>query len=164
MKRIIAALVLTVIAAALVGCRAKEYSRDYGADMATTWAAALRVVENLTSAAPKVADEDERRIVTEWTHVSDDATQGSAGTLSTRELVRGVIRLTQAESGTKVSIKIDRQSRSLASSPGRGDETGTVGIVLGRSSGGIEELFLDRLSAELEKGDAGDEQPEGEAS
>ncbi len=164
MKRVAAALMLMVFVAGLVGCRSGGASRVYEADMDTTWAAAIRVVEDLTSSPPAVANEEERRIVTEWTPLSDGGGQGSMGTTSSREMARGTLQFTQVESGTEVTIKVDRQTREVEESVGRNTQTGTVGIVLGGSSGGLEQLFLDRLAEELEKGEAREETPEGEVS
>jgi len=143
-----------------VGCKSSEQVRVYDADMETTWAAAIRVVEDLTSAAPDVVNEDERRIVTAWTPLSGGTPQGAVGTTTSSELVRGVIRLTSVESGTRVSIKVDKQTRQIAESVDRSAQTGTVGIVLGGSSGGLEQLFLDRLGEELAKGGATEAEPE----
>ncbi len=164
MKRVAAVLISTICVVALVGCKSRGQSRVYAADMETTWAAAIRVVEDLTSSAPAVANEEEKRIVTEWTPLSSAAAQGSMGTTSSRELARGTIRLTQVESGTRVSIKVNRQAREVEESVGRNTQTGTVGIVIGGSSGGLGQLFLDRLAEELEKDDAPEEETEGEVS
>ncbi len=164
MKRVAAALMVTVFVAGLVGCKSRGQSRVYEADMETTWAAAIRVVEDLTAAAPDVVNEEERRIVTKWTPLSSGEAQGSMGTTSSRELARGTIRLTQVESGTRVSIEVNRQAREVEESVGRNTQTGTVGIVIGGSSGGLGQLFLDRLAEELEKDDAPEEETEGEVS
>jgi hypothetical protein len=164
MKRAAAILMSTVCLVVLVGCKSGGQSRVYEADVETTWAAAIRVVEDLTSAPPAVANEEEKRIVTEWTPLSDGGGQGSMGMTSSREMARGTLQFTQVESGTEVTIRVDRQTREVEESVGRNTQTGTVGIVLGGSSGGLEQLFLDRLTEELEKDDAPEEESEGEVS
>jgi hypothetical protein len=152
MARAIALLASIICLAALAGCRASEQARVYEADMDATWAAALQVVEDLTSAPPDVVNEEERRIVTAWTALSNGVPQGAVGTTTSRELARGTLRLTSVDSGTKVSIAVDKQTRQVEESVDRNVQTGTVGVVLGGSSGGLEQLFLDRLGEELAKG------------
>ncbi|MCJ7752032.1 MAG: hypothetical protein MUQ65_13195 [Armatimonadetes bacterium] len=159
MTRVTAVLICTICLFASAGCKSSEQARVYGTDMETTWAAAIRVVEDLTSAAPDVANEEERRIVTKWTPLSSGEAQGAVGTTSSSELARGVIRFIPVESGTRVSIKVDKQARQVAESVGRNTQTGTVGIVIGGSSGGLEQLFLDRLAEELSKGGASEVAP-----
>lgn len=151
MKRIVAAIVVTLFVVGSVGCKSSGESRIYAADMDTAWAAATRVVEDLTSSPPALANEEERRIVTEWTPLSNGRGQGAVGMTSSTEVARATIQLVQVESGTEVTVRVERQTRELEESVGRNTQTGTVGLVIGGSSDGLEQLFLDRLAEELEK-------------
>ncbi len=163
MRGVAVTLMLMACAAALVGCKPDEQSRVYEAELDVTWAAAIRVVRSLTSAEPSVADESRRRIVTEWIAVSGDGVQGPAGAVSGTDFVRGVIYLKRVESGTRVSIRTDREFQTVDVSPGRSTEPETVGIFTQAPPRGLQQSFLDRLSVELAEGEATGEQPESGA-
>ncbi len=151
MKRRLLPVLIVVAVAAVVGCKGKEYSRVYEADMETTWEAALSVVQSLTGGEPERADREAGVMVTNWATVTYSGRADASGVTEEAEVAKGTISLAAVESGTKVTIQVERRSARAEEAPERGVGSGTVGISLTPTSGGIEEMFLDELGTELER-------------
>jgi hypothetical protein len=155
-------ILIIIAVAALVGCKGKEYSRVYEADMETAWEAALSVVQKLTDAEPERADREAGVIVTKWATVSYSGRADASGVTEEGEVAKGTISIAAVESGTKVTIRVERRTARAEQAPERGVSSGTVGISLTPTSGGIEKMFLDELGRELERPQAPEapEEPE----
>jgi hypothetical protein len=121
--------------------------------MEVTWAAAVRVARDLTPPESEVADEETRRIVMEWTAVTRGEAQSRTGAVSGAEVGRAVVDLEPAESGTKVSVETDMVSHEAELWPRLSGDPDTIRLATRAPSGGFPELFLDRLSVELDEGE-----------
>jgi hypothetical protein len=150
---------IAAVTLVLVGCKSKEQARVYAEDLDTTWAAAVRVVQDLTGADPEQADRENGRLVTQWVTLSTGTTAGAAGVTESEELARGHITLAADDSGTRVAIRVERRSTRAEDAAERNVGSGTVGVTLQPSRDGLAELFLDRLTEELETPTPSAEQP-----
>jgi hypothetical protein len=147
-------LLLVVLSLALVGCQSDKQSRVYDTDMDVTWEAAVRVARDLTAVESEVADKEARRIVMEWTAVTRGETQSRTGAVSGAEVGRAVVELEPAESGTRVSVETDMESHEAELWPRLSGDPDTIPFATRAPSGGFPQIFLDRLSVELDEGDA----------
>jgi hypothetical protein len=147
-------LIGTIALTLLLGCGTTTVSRVYPDSMDATWGACVRTVENLTGASPAEANRQAGRIVTKWNHgILLSGAEPAPGLEREADTVRAIITLAPVQSGTKVTVKIEKaaESRERVIPEDPGSEEYGGGVVVYTNSTSWQNTFLDELEVQLEK-------------
>lgn len=150
-KLLLSVLVISAVLA-LTGCKPEPTSRTYSADFDETWEAAVIVVRNLTSAEPVQMDRERGRIATRWTPILGPSEQPDPN-LGEIDVYQGVIDLTPTPQGTKVTVRVEQQTRQRMDLISQNASGGSVTVPVDPDATPLQELFLTELATRLEQPD-----------
>lgn len=155
MKKVTWLATLAILAGTIAGCKSsKSVSRVFQTDMDTTWAAVVRVAENVTADKPMKLDRQEGEIITGLVYGDLEHQSDSDNGLNKKlvEVWRGVIKVETKGTETKVTIGMQKGGLSVTDDARvLGKREPEIGFVLWSNETEWQDKFLDMVAAELKK-------------
>ena len=154
MKRVIWLAALAILAGTIAGCKSgKSVSRVFQADMDTTWAAVVRVAENVTPDKPLKLDRESGKIITGLIYGDIEHQRDSDYGVEEKlvEVWRGVIKVEPKGKETKVTVGMQKGDLSVVDDPRVvGKREPGVGFVFWSNETDWQDKFLAMVAEELE--------------
>jgi hypothetical protein len=155
MKRAIWLAALAILAGTIAGCKSgKSVSQVFQADMDTTWAAVVRVAENVTPDKPMKLDREKGEMITGLVYGDIEHQRDSDYPIEEKlaEVWRAKITVKPEEKGTKVTIRLEKGNLSVADdSRVVGTKQPEIGFVLWSNETEWQDRFLNMVAEELRK-------------
>ena len=155
MKRAIWLTAIAILAGTITGCKSgKSVSRAFPADMDTTWAAVVRVAENVTADKPAKLDREKGQLITGLVYGDIEHQSDSDYGFDKKmvEVWRGVIKVEPKGTETKVTIRLQKGDLSIADDPRvLGKREPGIGFVFWSNETEWQDRFLNMVAEELRK-------------
>ena len=153
MKRLAWLAATLILALSIVGCKStKSVSRVFEADMDTTWAAVVRVAENVTPDKPVKLDREKGKMITGLIYGDIERQFDSDYQVDNKlvEVWRGLVEVKTEGKGTKVTVKVQKGDLSVADDPRvLGTKEPEIGFVWWSNDTQWQDKFLNMVAAEL---------------
>ena len=154
MKRVIWLAALAILAGTIAGCKsAKSVSRVFQADMDTTWAAVVRVSENVTPDKPMKLDREKGKMITGLVYGDIERQFDSDYQVDNKlvEVWRGIVEVKPEGKGTKVTVRVQKGNLSVVDDPRvLGTKEPEIGFVWWSNDTQWQDKFLNMVAEELE--------------
>ena len=155
MKRVIWLAALAILAGTIAGCKSsKSVSRVFQTDMDTTWAAVVRVAENVTADKPMKLDREKGEVITGLVYGDIEHQRDSDYEIEEKvvEVWRGVIKVEPKGTETTVTVGLQKGDLSIADDPRvLGKREPGIGFVFWSSDTQWQDKFLNLVAEELRK-------------